>query len=178
MWGFFYGAPGMGGNLQCGQSTMKLEIPRLLRHRPQQQQAQNRGHQPQQADGHGSRADENGSWADIGVTIESLSPPRRRWTAYFRWTQVIGALGVLDRWIRRKLRSILWRQSKKPYTRAKNLMEMGLSEERAFRPAFNQRGPSSNSGGSHMNHVFPKKYLDQLDPVSVLEKVQRLQCSP
>jgi hypothetical protein len=28
------------------------------------------------------------------------------------------------------------------YTRAKNLMKTGLTEERAFRSAFNQRGPS------------------------------------
>ena len=28
-----------------------------------------------------------------------------------------------------------------PYTRGKNLMKAGLTEERAFRSAFNQRGP-------------------------------------
>ena len=41
----------------------------------------------------------------------------------------------------RKLRYILWRQRKKPYTRGMNLMKAGLTEEHAFRSAFNQRGP-------------------------------------
>lgn len=118
-----------------------------------------------------------GRGRSIGRTIQDLNPLLRGWSAYFRWTQVFGVLEDLDGWIRRKLRCILWRQWKKPYTRGKNLMKMGLSEERAFRSAFNQRGPWWNSGGSHMNHAFPKKYFDQLGLVSVLETVQRLQCS-
>ena len=113
----------------------------------------------------------------IGQTIQNLNPLLRGWSAYFRWAQVFGALEDLDCWIRRKLRCILWRQWKRPYTRGKNLMKAGLSEERAFRSAFNQRGPWWNSGRSHMNQAFPKKYFDQLGLVSILETVQRLQCS-
>lgn len=118
-----------------------------------------------------------GRGRSVDQTIQNLNPLLRGWSAYFRWTQVFGVLEDLDGWIRRKLRCILWRQWKKPYTRAKNLMKVGLSEERAFRSAFNQRGPWWNSGGSHMNRAFPKKYFDQVGLVSVLETVLRLQCS-
>jgi group II intron reverse transcriptase/maturase len=118
-----------------------------------------------------------GRGRNIDRTIHDLNPLLRGWSAYFRWAQVFGVLEALDGWIRRKLRCILWRQWKKPYTRGKNLMEAGLGEERAFRSAFNQRGPWWNSGRSHMNQAFPKKYFDQLGLVSVLETVQRLQCS-
>ena len=118
-----------------------------------------------------------GRGRSIGRTIQSLNPLLRGWSAYFRWTQVFGVLEALDRWIRRKLRCILWRQWKKPYTRGQNLMKAGLSEERAFRSAFNQRGPWWNSGRSHMYHALPKQYFDQLGLVSVLETVQRLQSS-
>jgi hypothetical protein len=82
----------------------------------------------------------------------------------------------MDGWLRRKLRCILWRQWKRPYTRAKNLMKTGLTEERAFRSAFNQRGPWWNSGASHMNHAFPKSFFDRLGLVSLLDTVRRLQC--
>ena len=118
-----------------------------------------------------------GRGRNIGRTIQDLNPLLRGWAAYFRWAQVFRVLEDLDGWIRRKLRCILWRQWKKPYTRGKNLMKAGLGEERAFRSAFNQRGPWWNSGRSHMNQAFPKKYFDQLGLVSVLETVQRLQCS-
>ena len=60
--------------------------------------------------------------------------------AYFRLSETKKALEELDGWIRHKLRCLLWRQWKRPYTRAMNLMKAGLKEERAFRSAFNQRG--------------------------------------
>ncbi|WP_332816211.1 hypothetical protein [Ramlibacter sp.] len=41
----------------------------------------------------------------------------------------------LDGWIRRKLRGRIWRQCKRPYTRAKLLMKRGLTRERAWRSA-------------------------------------------
>ncbi|MHB1750518.1 MAG: group II intron maturase-specific domain-containing protein [Acidithiobacillus sp.] len=56
-------------------------------------------------------------------------------------TETKRALEELDGWIRRKLRCILWRQWKRSYTRAKNLMKAGLTEDWAFRSAFNQHGP-------------------------------------
>lgn len=83
-----------------------------------------------------------------------------------------GLLDNLDGWIRRKLLCVLWKHRKRPYICGRNLMKAGLSEERALRPAFNQRGPWWNSGRSHLNQVFPIKYFDRLGWVSVLETVQ------
>ena len=100
----------------------------------------------------------------------------RGWAAYFKLTETKRALEELDGWIRHKLRCILWRQWKRPYTRARNLMKAGLTEKRAFCSAFNQRGSWWNSGKSHMNQAFPKSFFDRLDLVSLLDTVRRLQC--
>lgn len=108
--------------------------------------------------------------------INELNPLLRGWMVYFRLTETKKALEELDGWIRHKLRCILWRQWKRPYTRAKNLMKAGLTEERAFRSAFNQRGPWWNSGASHMNQAFPKSFFDRLGLVSLLDTMRRLQC--
>ncbi len=108
--------------------------------------------------------------------IEELNPILRGWAAYFKLTETKRALEEMDGWIRRKLRCILWRQWKRPYTRARNLMKAGLTEERAFRSAFNQRGPWWNSGASHMNQAFPKSFFDRLGLVSLLDTTRRLQC--
>jgi group II intron reverse transcriptase/maturase len=109
-------------------------------------------------------------------TIEELNPVLRGWAAYFKLTETQRALEELDGWLRRKLRCILWRQWKRPYTRAGNLMKAGLQEERAFRSAFNQRGPWWNSGASHMNAAFPQSFFDRLGLVSLLDTTRRLQC--
>jgi RNA-directed DNA polymerase len=112
----------------------------------------------------------------LTTVITELNPILRGWMAYFKLTETKKALEELDGWIRHKLRCILWRQWKRPYTRAQNLMKAGLTEERAFRSAFNQRGPWWNSGASHMNQAFPKSFFDRLGLVSLLDTTQRLQC--
>jgi len=112
----------------------------------------------------------------LSHTIADLNPILRGWAAYFKLTETKRALEEIDGWLRRKLRCILWRQWKHPYTRGKNLMKAGLTEERAFRSAFNQRGSWWNSGASHMNQAFRKAYFDRLGLVSLLDTTRRLQC--
>ena len=112
----------------------------------------------------------------LAKVIVELNPILRGWMAYFRLAATKGAVEELDGWIRHKLRCILWRQWKRPYTRGRKLMQAGLTEERAFRSAFNQRGPWWNSGASHMNQAFPKSFFDRLGLVSLLDTMRRLQC--
>jgi|PlaIllAssembly_1097288.scaffolds.fasta_scaffold39917_1 group II intron reverse transcriptase/maturase len=112
----------------------------------------------------------------LTTVITELNPILRGWMAYFKLTETKKVLEELDGWIRHKLRCILWRQWKRPYTRATNLIKAGLTEERAFRSAFNQRGPWWNSGASHMNQTFPKSFFDRLGLVSLLDTMRRLQC--
>jgi hypothetical protein len=81
----------------------------------------------------------------VRATIEELNPVRLGWAAYFKLTETKRALEALDGWLRRKLRCIVWREWKRPYTRAKNLMKAGLKEGRAFRSAFNS---SAGRGGT------------------------------
>lgn len=107
--------------------------------------------------------------------IEDLAPILRGWMNYFRLSEVKGIFEELDSWIRRKLRCLLWRQWKRPYTRARRLIQRGLDEERAWRSATNGRGPWWNAGASHMNEAFPKRFFDELRLVSLQEKWHNLQ---
>ena len=111
----------------------------------------------------------------LSGTIDELNPVLRGWAAYFKLTEAKRALEELDGWIRHKLRCILWRQWKRPYTRAMNLMKAGLKEERSWRSATNQRGPWWNAGASHMNAAYPKSLFDRLGLVSLLDTTRRLQ---
>jgi group II intron reverse transcriptase/maturase len=107
--------------------------------------------------------------------ITELNPILRGWMAYFKLTETKKVLEEMDGWIRHKLRCILWRQWKRVYTRAKNLVKAGLTEERAWHSACNQRGAWWNSGASHMNQAFPKLYFDRLGLVSLLDTMRRFQ---
>jgi group II intron reverse transcriptase/maturase len=109
--------------------------------------------------------------------IEELTVTLRGWINYFRLSEVKGIFEELDGWIRRRLRCIIWRQWKRAYTRAKGLMKRGLGESRAWESATNGRGPWWNSGASHMNQAFPKKFFDQQGLVSLLDSVLKFQCN-
>jgi RNA-directed DNA polymerase len=105
--------------------------------------------------------------------IEQLNPGLRGWMAYFQFTEVKGVLEEFDGWIRHKLRALLWRQWKRPYTRAKHLLRAGLSHARAWQSATNGHGPWWNGGASHMNEAYPKSWFDHMGLVSLLDTQQR-----
>jgi len=119
----------------------------------------------------------SGRGRSIRTSIAMLAPILRGWVNYFRYAGVKGIFEELDGWIRRHLRLILWRQWKRPVTRAKNLMRMGLSEVRAWTSATNGRGPWWNSGASHLNQALPMKFFDRLGLVSLMAHYHRLKCT-
>jgi RNA-directed DNA polymerase len=108
-----------------------------------------------------------------GVLME-LRPKLVGWAAYFRKAEVRMAFEELDQWIRRKLRAILWRQWKRPSTRARELMRRGLDVARASTSATNGRGPWWNAGASHMNQAIPSRHLHQMGLRSLIQESQRL----
>ena len=105
---------------------------------------------------------------------QELNPTLRGWGNYFRLAEVEGIFEELDQWVRRKLRQMLWRQWKRNHTRAVRLICRGLHKERAIKSAGNGRGSWWNSGASHMNEAFPRRYFDRLGLVSLLHQRRRV----
>ena len=119
-----------------------------------------------------------GRGRSLKKVIEEMNPLLRGWMQYFRLSAVKLLFEDLDGWIRRRMRCILWKQWKRTYTRATNLIRRGLDEQRAWRSATNGRGPWWNAGASHMNEACPKKFFESLGLVSLLNEHRRLSCSP
>jgi RNA-directed DNA polymerase len=112
-----------------------------------------------------------GRGRNIMVVVGQLSMVLRGWIQYFKLAEVKSIFEELDQWIRRKLRCIKWRQWKRVYTRAKNLMKRGLEKGRALKSAMNGRGPWWNTGASHMNEAFKKSDFDKMGLVSLLDTI-------
>lgn len=106
--------------------------------------------------------------------VKHLNPILRGWLNYYRHTRVTGVLEELDCWIRRHLRKILWRQWKRPFTRAKMLMRLGLNEVRAWMSALNGRGPWWNAGALHLRHALPNRFFARAGLVSLVAQYHRL----
>lgn len=114
-----------------------------------------------------------GRGRSLAQTIEDLAPILRGWMQYFRLAEAKGVFEDLDSWMRRKLRCLLWRQGKRPRTRAKRLMQRGLDKDRAWMSAYNGHGPWWNAGASHMNDAYRAAFFDTLG----LPSFQRLHAS-
>jgi RNA-directed DNA polymerase len=115
-----------------------------------------------------------GRGRNLSRVIRDLGPVIRGWVAYFRLSEVKAGFEALDQWFRRKLRCILWRQWKRPRTRAKKLRAMGLDETRSWVSAYNGHGPWWNAGASHMNQAVPTSMLRKMGLVSFLGEHRRL----
>ena len=115
-----------------------------------------------------------GRGRSLGRTIEDLAPILTGWIAYYRLAEAKGIFEELDGWIRRRLRCLLWRQWKRPRTRAARLMLRGLDQERAWVSAYNGHGPWWNAGASHMHDAFRANFFRTLGLVSLLDRHRRL----
>lgn len=116
-----------------------------------------------------------GRGRNLKRVIEEVTPILRGWSNYFKLSEVRKPFDELDGWIRRKLRCILWRQWKRSFTRARKLMQRGLSEERAWKSAQNGRGPWWNAGAPHMNEAFDTSYFTKLGLMSLRHQFHRFQ---
>ena len=63
--------------------------------------------------------------------IEQINIYTRGWINYFQLTETGRLLQDLDSWIKRRLRMCLFKQWKKPRTRVRNLLKLGLELEKA-----------------------------------------------
>lgn len=112
-----------------------------------------------------------GKGRNLGRFIkEGLNPVLRGWMIYFSASNVKGFTKDLDKWIRRRLRKVIWQQLKRNWTRFQALLKRGIREERAAQSCFNQRGAWWNAGASHMNEAYQNSYFEKIGLLS-LQKI-------
>ena len=111
---------------------------------------------------------------NIGRLIGDLTPQLRGWVAYFRLSETKGVFEDLDQWVRRKLRRVLWKQWKRPLTRARQLARRGVDRELAYRTAYSGYRHWRCAGFSAMNRAVPTSALRRHGLVSLLDEHQRL----
>ena len=112
-----------------------------------------------------------GRGRNLRAFLESLKPKLRGWASYFSVAETRKVFEDLDQWLRRKLRCMEWRKWKKPRTRMRKLIALGLDRGRARESAFNGRGPWWSAGASHMNAALPTAYFRRMGLITLLDEV-------
>jgi RNA-directed DNA polymerase len=104
--------------------------------------------------------------------MEDLNPLLRGWANYYRKATTSNLFEDLDRWIRRKLRCLIWRRWARVRTRARQLIQRGFTEQKAWCCASNGRGPWWHAGSSHMNAAYPNSAFERMGLVSIVATVR------
>ena len=113
-----------------------------------------------------------GRGRNILRVIKEINQFTRGWVGYFRLATVKQAFEALDQWLRRRLRKILWEQWKKPKTRFRRLVALGVKAERARKATATGLGAWWNAGASHMHAAITNRLLAQWGLLSLLDLLQ------
>jgi RNA-directed DNA polymerase len=94
--------------------------------------------------------------------VEELSAYLRGWRGYFGFAQTLRVLRDLDRWLRRRLRAVLWKQWKRGRTRFTELRKRGIGFELAAKTAGSAHGPWHLANSYALAIALPNAYFDAL----------------
>jgi len=94
--------------------------------------------------------------------VQELSPYLRGWQGYFGYCQTPSVLEHLDKWLRRRLRSVLWKQWKRGRTRFAELRKRGIRVELAARAAGSAHGPWRLAASPALSYALPNAYFASL----------------
>jgi RNA-directed DNA polymerase len=101
-----------------------------------------------------------------GISLErmtkELASYLRGWKSYFGFCETPSVLMSLDQWIRRRLRSMIWRQWKRGTTRFRKLRQHGVGTTLAAQTAGNTHGPWRLANSPALTLVLPTAYFDSL----------------
>jgi RNA-directed DNA polymerase len=102
--------------------------------------------------------------------IQKLNVYLKGWCGYFRIAETPSLFKVFDEWIRRRLRMCLLKQWKKPKTRTKNLVALGLPREWAGLIGCSRKGYWRLSNTPQMNKALGLAYWRSQGLVSLSER--------
>jgi RNA-directed DNA polymerase len=84
------------------------------------------------------------------------------WRAYFGFCQTPTILRRLDKWIRRRLRAVVWKQWQRPGTPFRELRKLGVNPKDAILTARSNRGPWRATLTAALCWALPNAYFDSL----------------
>src|SRR5664280_765320 len=101
-----------------------------------------------------------------GISIErmtkELASYLRGWKSYFGFSQTPSVFRNLDPWIRRRLRSMIWKQWKRGKVRFAKLCALGVSKDLAAKTAGSVHGPWHIANSPALSYALPNAYFDAL----------------
>jgi RNA-directed DNA polymerase len=106
--------------------------------------------------------------ASLAQIAKELSLYLKGWRGYFGFCETPSVLRSLDQWIRRRLRSIVWKQWKRGRTRFAELRRRGVGHDLAAQTAGSAHGPWRISNSPALAIALPNAFLASIGLASVV----------
>ena len=101
------------------------------------------------------------NWSlSLSERIKRLSSYLRGWRGYYGYCETRRVLVDLDSWIRRRLRSVIWKQWKVYGRRKRELRKLGVRKDLAQTTAWSAKGPWCMSHSPGVNMALNNRYFD------------------
>ena len=94
--------------------------------------------------------------------IELLNRYIGGWCAYFAMAETPTVFEDLDKWLRRRLRQVRWKEWKRPGTRRRNLLALGVTPREAREWAGSSKGCWRMAGSPTLARALPNAHWQQL----------------
>jgi RNA-directed DNA polymerase len=98
----------------------------------------------------------------LAQMVKELATYLRGWLGYFGDCQTPSVLQSLESWLRRRLRSVVWKQWKRGRTRFKELRKRGVSKDLAASTAGSAHGPWRIANSPALALALSTAYFDSL----------------
>ena len=99
-----------------------------------------------------------------GISLEQmlkeLASYLRGWKGYFGYCQTPSVLRRLEEWIRRRLRSVIWKQWKRSKVRYVRLRQRNIGHDLAAQTAGSPHGPWRLANSPALQSALPIAYFD------------------
>ena len=99
---------------------------------------------------------------DLGEVIDRLAVYGRGWRGYFGFCETPSVLRDLEQWLRRRLRSLVWKQWKRGRRRYAELIRRGVQRDLAAQTAGSSHGPWRLAASPALHLALPTAYFAAL----------------
>ncbi|MBV8942806.1 MAG: hypothetical protein JO240_13850, partial [Solirubrobacterales bacterium] len=90
--------------------------------------------------------------------IEEINRYTDGWTNYYALADTPSVFEGLDKWLRRRLRQVRWKEWKRAKTRRRNLIALGIPEREASEWGYSVKGYWRVSGSPVLTRALPNAY--------------------
>jgi len=109
--------------------------------------------------------------------LQEVNMHLRGWTGYFRLAATPSPFEELDEWLRRRLRQLVWKRWKKPHTRHRNLLALGVPPRAAYEASTSGKGCWRLAASPPVNQALSNAYWRTQGLMSAKEQYNRLRAT-